>query len=84
MLFWSTYVQASQTAYADPESTLWDNFWPRYDQKHDSPYMEIFESLAFLTKSKILMQKSHALAVNHKRGNAKGDKTAYVGQKHRL
>ena len=45
--------------------------------------MDIFESLAFLTKSKILMQKSHFLAVNHKRRYEKGDKTANVGQKTR-
>ena len=31
------------------------NFWPRYDQKRDLPYLDMFKSLAFLTKSKILM-----------------------------
>ena len=48
-------VQGDKTAYAGPKCTLQDNIWLRYDQNHDLPYLDIFESVAFLTKSKIFM-----------------------------
>ena len=48
-------VQGEKTAYVGPKSTLQGIFWQRYDQKRDLPYLDIFKSVAFLTKSKILM-----------------------------
>ena len=32
-------VQGDKTAYVAPKITLKDNFWPRYDKKHDLPYL---------------------------------------------
>ena len=48
-------VQGDKTAYVGPESTLQDNIWLRHDQNRDLPYLDIFKSMAFLTKYKILM-----------------------------
>ena len=81
MCFGPTYEQVNTTANVDSNTTLLDNFWPRYDQKHDLPYLDRLKSVKILTKSKILMRKSNFLAINHIKRNVQANKTACTGPK---